>query len=372
MKAGILFVADRPQERFLKISYALKKSGVATYGVFRVNTDSHDLERYFDFYRFEPDTREIAKIVSRHPSDFIHLHSMLFDVTCLAVVNSGFKKIVYDPKDIFIGASASIFPDDVIRGHHYLLERSHGLLMRDLTAIWARKQGLKLAKNRIFFLDYCWSRDLLPSSVARVDRGQPVHLIFVGYFNSEISYPRYAGTGMIHISRSLIEQGFEVSIYPSSPVQKQDLSEYKTLSQLSEKFHLEPSLSPFELMKRMNSTVNAVGAEFVQSYEFPDKVPEPFFGADSGYDRVAMPSRLFSYFGAGIPVAWTAARPIASRFALRHKSGVAIPRGGLSTLSEYLHHDELLRLRPTVFQSSRMNLNVDTYIDRLIRFYRSL
>ena len=371
MKCSILFACERPNDRVLKTGYALKKAGVHTAAIFRQCSDNQDYGRYFDYVRVEPDTNEIPKLVNRFPSDIVHLHSFAFDQTALEIIRESSKKILYDPKDVFPGLLDKLPSSEMrLRGQIHLLTKSAGLILRDAQAPFsARLMGYKLAKKRLLFPDYCWSSDFFPQKVQEYEEltSRTLKLVFIGNFWPERQPPHWTGAGQIHNFRELLRNGHTIDVYPASAHQGLDHSEYIELSEESEgRFMMRLPTSEYDLITNK-----------LPKYDLAIFIAQDAYMNDSKIywhpklPRYGIGSRIFDFASAGL-LTLVSYRQTACSPLVKMGLAVSLPKAPLS---------EALGTLPALLQSAKFgkerlkvmrNASIDSHINKLITFYRSV
>lgn len=371
MKYSLIIAGEKANERVMKISYALRKCGVTVAGIFKGAVNEGELGRYFDFYRIEPDGQELSRIVQRFPSDFVHLHSYGFDQTCLDILRSSNKKVVYDPKDVFLGIHDQLKQlKPIVDGQHHLLTRSSGLVLRDAQAILsARLAGYKLAPKRILFPDLCWSTDFFPKSIKPLDElnFNALKLVFIGNFWPERQPPHWTGAGQLYNFKELLGRGHSIDVYPTGYMKSWDFSDYYKLeNEYAGKFKFMASCSEYELIvKRLPEYDLAIG--FLQ-YGF---IQNPRIYWHPSLFRYAMATRIFDFTSAGLLTIISSSQSAYQRFA---RAGLAInlPIGSLADALDRLPY----LVRGAKFGIDRFRamqaLSIDNYINKLLRFYRSV
>jgi hypothetical protein len=363
MKAQIAFAAFRPHERILKISYALRKFGISTIGVFQQPHSQEDYGRYFDFVRFEQDPGEIANILNRSSVEIVHLFSMLFDPVASFVFRFCKKKIVYDPKDVFQSILSLKEPDGYVESQVILLQRCAGLVLRDGQAwLSARLSGYKLAQNKMLFPDYCWSKDLI-YKYSRPGHKYSKKLVLAGTFSPERAFPERSAGGYIQIARELLRQDFDITFFP---IWNTDYSEYIELASNSNgKMRILPPVPDSELLSEL--TKYDFGLVMTQGH---------LFDGMSAYWRKELmrygaPSRASTYLSSGIPILATD-DILMHRILCGMKCGVAVSRENLRNLGYSIDGLQYEEMRKKVGCIRLNKLSIDNQIHKLVSFYLKL
>ena len=366
-RSNILFVAQRPGERVLKIALALKKRGVQTSAIFRGAFGDQDLQRYFDFVRIEPEASEIARVVSRTPVDFVHLHAYAFDNVCAEIIYNSGKKIVYDPKDVFPGIMDGFLPKNVADGQLYLLQHAHGLIMRDGQAhLSARLLGTPLRGKRIFFPDLCWSRELcsVKSSFQERPDERCLKMIFIGNFHPERQFPQWDGSGQLRVFSKILQLGHMIHVYPSKNNVNHDYTDYQKLAVLhQDRLKFFPPVGEEQLLKKILPSYD-FGIHVVQASVFPG------LGTywNDKLHRYGMAARIFDYLSAGLDI--IVDNPTSKL--LIEKTGFSLKLKNFDSFQS----DMFNFLQGWTFGVERerviSRLSIDRYVDKLLNFYRSI
>jgi len=373
MKTSLLIAAEKPNERLLKIAYALKSKGVSVAGVFNKIANSVELGRYFDFLRFEPDTNELAAVVQRFPCDLVHLHSYSYDKTCLDILLKTTKKIIYDPKDVYAGildADGLNHPRGAVDGQIHLLTKSAGLVLRDGQAhLSARLGKYKLASKRILFPDFCWPVDFYPKQVRHFDamNFNSLRLVFIGNFWPETQPPHWTGAGQIFNFKTLLDKGHSIDVYPTSYMAVWDFSEYHDLaSAYPGRFRFMPHCLEYELVVKKLPQYDA-GIFFPQE----GFIERPTTYWHASLHRYGVGARIFDFISAGLLTIVSFQQRSKHRF-VHAGLAVKLDQEPLGVALDKLSY----KFREAIYGEDRLKLmkkiSIDAYTDRLLNFYRKV
>lgn len=369
MVKNITIVSERPNERVLKIGFALRKVGINVQAVFRTKPYEAKLDSYFHSIYVENDTKKIGNIVDRLPGDVVHLHSYGYDDTCRDLLSSAKKAVLYDPKDVYPGILEEFStPAGYIEAQRTLLESSGGLILRDEQAdLSARILNYKLADHRLYFPDYCWSEDFFPSKDARsfkIKEKKSLKIVFVGNFWPERQPPFWSGAGQLPIFLEYLEQGHGIDFYPSHTMVGLDYSDY---SALQKKFK-----GRFRMMQPVS--YEAVVKKVLPSYDLATFFPAHAYFPESrvywhpDLYRYGRAARVFDHATAGLI---TAISSIQSAYSPLVKDGLAIELKSTNLVDAISSIPAALKeYRNTKARIKAMQKwSIDRHIKQLIDFY---
>ena len=361
MKSQVLFLTETITERVAKISYALKKRGISTAVIYRNIKFNQGFEFCFDFIKKVDNPEEAIQIANRSTSDFVHLYSSFFDAFCLKLIHDGNKKIIYDAKDFFGGAYGD-WINDALPGQNHLISHSKGLIYRDLqSSFTVKKLKLQRPKHKFFFPDYCWSRDLLPTFA------KPQNLeLKVAIIGNYLLEEGQEGLGLLLTLKTLAEQGIYIDYY-AFPHAGGNFSKFTDLSLSYPNFRILNPLDPIALSSRLREY--DIGLHLNQFMHFSGLEGKTFQNIDAAH--YGLSSRMFDFWGAGIPTLSSNLR-FYRHFSNFFKVGAVLSGPIPQDFINYINKIGIGRYQKEIDIARVRGLNIDSNIEKLINFYRSV
>jgi hypothetical protein len=366
----IVFVAETPWERPLKIARALKAKGISVLLIYFTAPNNCDPQEYVDFAIKVDDPKDVVGLVKKISPDIVHIFSYWVDQLAYNIAKAKLCKTIYDYKDCY----ENVLPVATDReANHWalrgLLSKVDAVCCRDLQ-FWhfVRVNRYQPIWKQLLFLDYCWGDE----PVIKQRKGKDeVHTVIAGHIYIEKKNPDGADCGYLHTARALVSQGVHVHLYPRWHFDylkdNDDLSDYVELESQSPYFHMHEPVSMSNFVAELSQYDYGLGV--LQGALFKDIGIRSLL---NGHERYGIPSRWYDYVEAGLDNLISPEM----RFGYRvlRNSGAAYPVTPSLFTGNQTKRLLLERLHdaPQRIENARKKLSINNNIHKLVTFYKSL
>jgi hypothetical protein len=371
---NIFLVSYEVFERPAKIAMALKRVGHdvtlihcmdTLHGVVENNTF---LKSCFSRTIKIEDSSRIEELITSFNIKFVHIFSKFTDPLALYFVNRPGIKTIFDYKDVFEGLITHNYTSEVYSQQEYLIFNSDYLCNRDFQILNFEKFKGKKVSKKIYYPDLVWSNQPMINKIdqVKVVNFNRIKLVLIGNFVLERQNPEHAGNGYFYIVKSLLEQGFEVNIYPANPhtYNQQFYSDFLELANNNQNLLLHNYVSQIRLQEELFNY--DFGLHLQQSLLFDNlgigHIPEII--------NTSNPSRIMDYIGSGIPIIYNEEYRFIGRFNYRYGIGIPITKDDFFNLADVLKKRYCKKAKPRQIANAAYYLNSNRWINKLIKIYQ--
>ncbi len=364
----IVFIADQPTPRDLKLSHALRQKGWRVHLLLRKIPTYFEVQPWFDRVETYRDAWDaLEKAAAYRPTAF-HVIAMWSFRTAATLVRYPPGIVVFDNTDQLAGMVRESylrwkFPWQVGM-ERYCLENADGLRCRDMSSQFARRTlGYQIRGKRILFSDYGWGNCKEPQPLQARD----LSVVFCGSMSLEKNAPRNRYDHYLELVKAITSRSIPFHLYPTISIGpggfEDTLSDYFDWAKQCPDLHIHRPVPPQTMASELSRYAVALFIFGNLLHLGPDDILSLLPRKDYN-----LGSRFFDYVEAGVAILahdgkytdW-----LVRRYGLGFRASTEVFSRPREWLTEQIGR---LRRHPGIEEAWTM----PRQIERLENFYRTL
>jgi len=297
----VVFVADIPDSRVIKLAYGLKQLGWNV-TLLHGQDPGYNLEKYFAKVQQYKNTQEALNLIASYKPLLYHVFASWNYFIPAMLINQKLGKIVFDNYDVMAG----MVKEDFLKKHYpknlelerFCLENADGLCCRSLEMQYAKRHlGYQYKGKRIFLLDCCWSSGTTVNLHSVSKMNDALHLAYCGNISTQKNAPfNYHYEVSVLLSKNHIHYHIYPSMIGKSQILKSNILKY-VIEQGGDPsyIHIHEMIPPDELITELSAY--HYGLHLMWPTGDLGKFPYYLRGFDYGTTN-----KIFDYIDAGLPV----------------------------------------------------------------------
>lgn len=364
-KKEIIFIRKRPQMRFYKIAWAIKKEFPDYHLVLAANDIDYNLYKdVFDEFYVYKNIEDLKGFVKNRNPLFFYLKAGP-NIDLYEVMKSKDALYIYDAYD-FVGLRygiESISPEER-EAEKYLLENTDAIIYKFpdyLLDYYKDEAGYKITSPTLNYLDYC-----LPHLFAKnTKKREHWHIAYAGVLSSsKLPVNVYGNNQYFPFAEKICSQGINYHIFINKWQVSQNIEDYKDYIDLmsnSDFFTLHQSENQGNLQEILS------GFHFgVSFHDFSVTNHKKMFG------RTSIGNKLSTYLEAGLPIITSDNLEYNSAVVKDLGVGFDIPLNDLTSFKQIINDVDYKKMLRNVFKVRENDMSAQKNIHRFFEFIRQI